>query len=150
MIAELLTDDVGRQALVSIVLDELAGREVVCRRLVVRDELARDRIVADAGRTAGGLRVNTFSDFDGGDLGPQNWVELGGNEELERPMVHVSLWTGGNESVIVEATEALYGRTGPAHIDISEHGPHTDTSGTWQRSTRLDVDGVSVGTQEAR
>jgi hypothetical protein len=119
LIAELLVDDIGRQALVSVLLEELAERDVVVRRLVVRDELGRDRVELYGQRTHGAVRVNAFSDFDEG-RERNTYVEMSGNEESVEPSVDVHLCAGGSITTILGSNEDGDGGPGRAYLTFDE------------------------------
>lgn len=120
LIAELLVDDIGRQALVSVLLDDIAERTIRVRGVEVVDPFGRVRVEASASESAGEVRVTGISTWDHNDA-RCNFVLIGANEESEGADVYVSLWSGDEQVANLVASEAKYGLPGTPVLELEEY-----------------------------
>lgn len=139
LVSELLADDLGREALMRIVVEELAARTVRVRRLEVVDELGRVRVETTADRSHGGVRVNSFSDWD--ELGRKTYVEISAHEENGEAEADLHLVAAGNMTALLGTSEDGNGGTGKAYLAFEEHRAGRDH----RHNVTLSIDEIPAG-----
>lgn len=149
LVAQLLVDDVGREALMRIVVNELAQRTVKVRGLKVIDPFGRVRIEADATETASELRVFGFSPWDRNGS-PRNWALLNANEETGGTSVHIGVCSGDESVAVLSAEERDDGVAGVPVLNLDRferngrYGPRGQILTDRQVITEISADGLET------